>query len=81
MSIHCRADKEALENNLFDAQTVAAALEAKKEQLEESNQASMMKNEALQGSSLFLFDYLISLLVFCQVNISFYIYYKILLYY
>ena len=47
-----RADKEALENNLFDAQTTAATLEAKKEQLEEANQNSMMKNEALQGIAL-----------------------------
>ena len=45
-----RADKEALETNLFDAQNTATTLAAKKEQLEEVNQNALMKNEALQGS-------------------------------
>ena len=44
-----RSDKEALETNLFDAQSNATTLLAKKEQLEEVNQNALMKNEALQG--------------------------------
>ena len=48
-----RADREALEGNLFDSQSIAATLEAKKEQLEEVNQNSMIKNEALQGTKVF----------------------------
>ena len=46
-----RADKEALETNLFDAQTTVANLNAKKDQLEEANQGCNAKNESLQGTS------------------------------
>lgn len=48
-----RADKEALESNLFEVQNALATLEAKKEQLEEINQNALLKNEALQGNFRF----------------------------
>ncbi|CAM4772379.1 unnamed protein product [Rotaria magnacalcarata] len=44
-----RADKEALETNLYEAQTVISQLDVKRQQLEGENQELLLRKEQLQG--------------------------------
>lgn len=46
----CRAERDSLENSLFEAQQLASQLQSRQEQLEGEAQSARLARQALQGA-------------------------------